>query len=77
MWLKDVELVKIPLPVPARPPAPKKDPAPAVESILFKFTPDQKPITTELGLTIIKVEKDGWMVSNGVKTFPAEDYGPR
>jgi uncharacterized protein (TIGR03067 family) len=55
-------------------PAPKKNGA--NESILFRFTPDQKPITTELLFKTIKPEKDGWQIADGSSGGSVEHGGP-
>ncbi|HLW67657.1 MAG TPA: protein kinase [Gemmataceae bacterium] len=73
MLIKDVEIVTTPL---------REVPAPVTreatnETVLFRFTPDQKPITTELGFIIVKAEKDGWLLSNGMPGSIDDNLGPR
>jgi tRNA A-37 threonylcarbamoyl transferase component Bud32 len=60
MLIKDLEIVTTPLP---DAPAPAKKDA-TNETLLFRFTPDQKPITTEIGSVHIKPEMDGWHITN-------------
>jgi serine/threonine-protein kinase len=73
LWIKDLEIVTTPLlDLPA---AAKKDAE--NEAVLFRFGPDQKPITTEIAFMTIKPDKDAWCVANGTTAVVTENDGPR
>jgi uncharacterized protein (TIGR03067 family) len=73
VWIKDVELVKLPTAAPR--PEPTKT-APAKETLLKKFDPKtDKPSQTELNDRVVTVEQGAWRIEAKKPAPPAPPFG--